>query len=254
MKMVARDLDVIRLVGSFSMLTAGQIDAILFADNASRTPATRVLKRLTDDKMLARITRRVPGGAQGGSPQYVYQLGPEGWRLFSRSRWRPRVAVDYHALAIGDAYVALLRSQEEHQLEVTQVTTEPETHTLIGGADLRPDLFLEVRDHLMGRTHHLWLEVDLSTERPKQLSEMLYRYKRAWEESGIFYEINDQGAEVEVKRGRVPFPRVVFLVPNEPRRKVLTGLIRSLPAEEQELFTVYVHESFPQALLPLIRR
>ena len=105
MQIMARDLEVIRLVGNFSQLTSTHISMVIFGELASKTPAKRVLARLTRDKYLHRLNRRLPGGSKGGSPLFVYTLGPEAWKLYTRSTWRPMTSVNYHTLAIADAYV-----------------------------------------------------------------------------------------------------------------------------------------------------
>ncbi|MFD6072776.1 replication-relaxation family protein, partial [Amycolatopsis lurida] len=66
-----RDRKVVELVAKFRQMTRQQIQACLFCRNASATPLDRTLKRLVEQKHLARLARLV-GGDRGGSAQYIY--------------------------------------------------------------------------------------------------------------------------------------------------------------------------------------
>ena len=138
MQLAARDLLIVRLVATFSQLTSAHVDALVFNDLASRTPCQRALRRLVRDRLLSRITRRLPGGAKGGSPQYVYQLGADGWHLFNRGKYRPMRAVNYHTLAVADTYVQAVRAQQQGELTVTAFDTD--VRILAAGVEIRPDL------------------------------------------------------------------------------------------------------------------
>src|SRR5438270_12207936 len=84
-----RDFDVIPSVAEHRFLTARQIEALHFADHATDLAGARVcrrvLARLTDERLLARLERRV-GGIRAGSASYVYALGPSGGRLIDGQR------------------------------------------------------------------------------------------------------------------------------------------------------------------------
>ncbi len=83
-----RDTQVVELVGRFGFMTAEQIRHVAFGGLASKTPLDRSLMRMTADGHLRRLARFV-GGFGGGSGQYVYQLGREGWRLLARAGHLP---------------------------------------------------------------------------------------------------------------------------------------------------------------------
>ncbi|MDQ0825389.1 hypothetical protein QFZ60_001562 [Arthrobacter sp. B2I5] len=234
MQIASRDLAIIRLVGRFNQASATQIAAVNFYENASKTVQTRVLARLTKDKYLARINRRLPGGPKGGSPQYVYQLGPEGWRLFTRKRWPGLYAVNYHSLAIMDAYLSVLNLERQGLGTISSYLTEPETHSVIAGQDLRPDLHIEFAVEGKG-TLGLYIEVDLATERRKQLTEKMERYFQAWKH-----------AELE------SFPLIVFLVPDEYRRAEVQRIVNGGGEEWVQLFHVHVQDKFEDYLCKLI--
>src|SRR5437016_3555684 len=79
-----RDLAVLRSVQEHRFLTALHLQELHFTDHSSPEAQARirrrVLARLTRDRLLARLDRRV-GGIRGGSGSYVYGLGQVGGRL-----------------------------------------------------------------------------------------------------------------------------------------------------------------------------
>src|SRR5207247_2442265 len=86
-----RDLAIVRSVREHRFLAAGHIEALHFADHASFDSAARisrrVLARLTRQRLLNRLERRV-GGVRAGSASYIYALGPVGGRLIDGRRHR----------------------------------------------------------------------------------------------------------------------------------------------------------------------
>src|SRR5260370_259196 len=84
-----RDLEILRIVSEHRFLSARQIEALLFHEHASGDAGARVcrrvLARLTRDRILIRLQRRV-GGVRGGSASFVYAVGPVGWRLLGESK------------------------------------------------------------------------------------------------------------------------------------------------------------------------
>src|SRR5437870_4997317 len=86
-----RDLAVIRSVRQHRFLTARQIEEFHFTthatDQAGARVCRRVLARLTRERLLARLERRV-GGVRAGSASFVYALGPIGSRLLDENRRR----------------------------------------------------------------------------------------------------------------------------------------------------------------------
>jgi len=96
-----RERQLLRDLGRMRLLTHDQIGRLL-DDDATNSPVSaaritrRMLARLTDSGVLARLDRRV-GGIRAGSAGYVYYLGPVGQRLIAywegrgltRGRFRP---------------------------------------------------------------------------------------------------------------------------------------------------------------------
>lgn len=236
MFMTDRDRQIILAVERFGQLTTGHIRGLFFK-GLSNTPSDRALLRLTQRKYLARIERPLAGGNKGGSGQYVYQLGSKGWTDVCRieKRYWPYRATNPHMLAIADAFLALKALEEEGRYAVAGFETEPDTWLTVAGAELRPDLYVEIADPVNRQLHSWWVEVDMGTERKKQLGDKMARYYHVWEHS---------------EESTLPtFPLVVFLVPDEQRAQELRWLIGRGKADAQQLFRVELMTTFPRSLL-----
>lgn len=191
----------------------------------------RALLRLTNSRHLARIERRVPGGARGGSGQYVYQLGSKGFYEHFDGRYIPARAVSFHTLGIADAYVALHRLEREGAITLVALSTEPDCWATIGSVTLKPDMFVELAlksgEHLK-----LWLEVDMGTEAQRQLRSKLEMYWRAYNE-----------ADVSVWP---VFPRVLWVAVDDERARELSWLMKEGSADAQAIFQVTTMEKLPE--------
>ena len=220
----ARDRQVVELVAKFRQLTSGQIRDSLFAELASTTPLDRTLKRLVERKHLSRLKRLV-GGDQGGSGQYVYQLGRAGWKLLGKpgAYWAPRT-VNPHTLAVADCYVTLKQAEQRDELAVIQFTTEPECHRAVGDVLLTPDAHIEIGDRINGVKQTCYLEIDRGTERIDVIRAKCIRYWKAYQSWSDEY-----------------FPRVVFSVPDESRLRVLKRVCSEAAISEGGLFGVCTH-------------
>ena len=200
-----------------------------FHENASETPLHRALKRLVEQGYLRRVERRMVGGNGAGSGQYVYSLGPVGWRLMQREgRYSPARSINYHTLGIADAFTELKRLENAGRIQIETYETEPDSWRMIQGADLRPDLYVKVSDPFKGRSMSLWLEIDLGTERSRQIREKLAAYWHAYRHA--------TDADLSV------FPLVVFLAPDDEREWELRDIVATGKEEAQALFltsTIY---------------
>jgi hypothetical protein len=237
MVLAARDRQIVTLVDRFGQLSSAHICSLVFSSNASSTPCDRALKRLVNEKMLARVERaRLVGGVRGGSGSYVYQLGRAGWAVVGREgRYYGSSVVNYHSLAIADTYVALRTAEHDGWLQVLDYGTEPDCWAVVGGQELKPDLYAELALMSSGIKLAAWLEVDLGTERQRQIKDKLQRYWNA-------YQRADE-SELPV------FPLVLFLVPDEARRREVEAVVDRGPEEGQALFRVVEQSSFPQVLM-----
>lgn len=180
-QLIDRDLDIIRLVQAFGQVRVRHVKAAFFADHADSTMYA-VLKRLTQSKRLHIVQEPHPGGPKGGRLPLVYSLGPEGWKLFEKRRWYAPTAINYHALAVADAYAAALEYEHQGVIEVERVDVE--SYDVLGRTDVRPDLVLRFRVPAERKRRLIALEVDLATElRPKTIHEKLYKYMAAYRDS-----------------------------------------------------------------------
>ncbi|MEC3978173.1 replication-relaxation family protein [Amycolatopsis sp. H20-H5] len=216
-----RDEAVVQLVAKFRQMTRAQIGDSLFSGNASATPLDRTLKRLLERKHLSRL-RRLVGGDQGGSAQYVYQLGREGWRLADRAGtyWAPH-AVNLHTLAIADCYVQLHRGARRGELEVLEFVTEPDSHQSVGNLLLTPDAYVETGARPKQTRFSYWLEVDRGTEHPSTIEEKCERYWSAYQRWAHEF-----------------YPRVLFVVPDQRRKTLISKSVEYLAPDTHEIFSV----------------
>lgn len=229
-----RDRQIVLTIARFKQLTSGQLSELLFHDVASHTPLARALRRLVASGHLARIERRLVGGTGAGSGQYVYQLGSAGWRLSGREgRYWAFRSVDYHTLAIADVFVSLKKAERERTIKVLTYETEPDTWQELSGVKLTPDMYVELAIPSRRETVVLWIEVDLGTERQKQIKDKFARYWHAYQYV--------EGAEV--------FPLVVVATPDKQRTYDVQRWLNSGPEEARKLFRVVEASELIESLM-----
>lgn len=233
-ELTERDLDVLRAVREHRLMTARQIEQLLFNDHASAEAGARicrrVLARLTRDRLLARLERRV-GGVRAGSASYVYALGSAGGRLFDGTRNRvtePSSLFLDHTLAIADARLALVAAARSRLFDLVEVEIEPSCWRRYSGpggapATVKPDLYIvTAREDF----EDCWfLEIDRSTESPAAIGRKCRAYDLYWR-SGL-----EQAAHET-------FPLVVWVAPDERRADRLRTFIKRARNANQELFRV----------------
>lgn len=226
-----RDRQFVLSVGRFGQLSPSHLAALHFHDLASATPMYRAIERLLERGYIKRIERRPVGGAWAGSGQFVYQLGSAGWALVGREgKYWPFRMVNHHTLAIADAYVELLKLERQGRLRIDGYSLEPDSWTVEAGADLRPDLHIEVSDIHRRRTIRLWIEIDMGTERQKAIKDKLARYWHA--------------AQFGSDELREHFPIVLFIAPDDARASELRWIIKRGNQDAQELFMVSTMPEF----------
>jgi hypothetical protein len=229
---------VVELVGRFRLLGAEQIREVLFFGLASKTPLDRALKRLTDAGYLARLGRLV-GGFGGGSGQYVYQsgqyvyqLGRVGWRYLGKGGgYRPLRVIDHHTLQIAECFVLLKQLERSGELSVILYEADPVSRRTVGEILLTPDGYAELGVHATRQKYSFWLEIDRDTENAETIRGKCVRYWRAY----------------QAWPGEV-FPWVVFVVPDEARRRELERVIAGGPDDAQDLFRVCESSTFAELI------
>jgi len=231
MRFTSRDADIIQAVDQFGQLTSGHIWHCHF-DNTNKNSMDRVLKRLVALKLLARVERRLVGGNGGGSGQYVYQLGAAGHEyLDKRGKYVPsHRTVKQHMLEIADAYGEFVTAEESGNIRILNYLTEPNTHMDIAGAKVRPDLFMEYELVGKGEGRSLWLEIDRGHESLPVISEMVKRYVHVF--------------KYATKRDVERVPAVVFLVPDDRRKRSIESVIRREAEEFEDFLNVHLAEGF----------
>lgn len=230
-----RDLSVIRAVYEHRFLSARQIEALHFAEHSTHLAGARicrrVLARLTRERVLARLDRRV-GGVRAGSASFIYALGPVGWRVLDEGRrgrlTEPSPLFLDHTLAVAGARVRLVEAARAGQLELLNVEVEPTCWRRFIGASgasesVKPDLYIVTA---AGVFEDCWyLEVDRATESPAAIIRKCKTYEAYWR----------TGSEQEHMG---TFPLVLWVAPDEARTERLQNVISGTRNLKRDLFRV----------------
>jgi hypothetical protein len=228
-----RDVDILYSVAQHRFLTARHVEQLHFPDHASTESGARVcrrvLARLSRDRLLVRLARRI-GGVRAGSASYVYALGPVGGRLLGGSGrvTEPSELFLDHTLAIADARVEIEQAQRHGVLRLVELEVEPacwRRYIGLGGAreTVRPDLYVVTGS---GEFEDCWfLEIDRGTESPTALTRKCRVYEK-YRRSGI------------EQKTRAVFPLVVWVTPDEARARRIETLIRRSRNLDRDLFRV----------------
>ena len=213
-----RDRAVVQAVAAARLMTGGQIQALFFplSDHATFLTAARcarrVLHRLSEQRLLFRLQRRI-GGVRAGSSAHIYGLGPVGQRLLQpavgRLRYRePTVLFVDHTIAVAQLAVDLITHARAGNCELLQLQHEPACWRSFGGVAgrqlLRPDLYaaLAVRDY----EYRWFVEIDRGSE---SLPVVLRKCRS--------YEAYYRSGHEQTQHG--VFPRVVWITSEEARRR-----------------------------------
>lgn len=227
-----RDRAVLEDVARLNVASAKQLQRLHYSDSeAGRRLARHDLARLTEERVIGRLDRRV-GGVRAGSSGFVYALDVAGQRIIRprkrryRRPWTPQPSHLRHALSVSELYVRLREVEESGRIELPIFDAEPACWRWFVGPGggrvvLKPDAFAvtattEFEDRW-------FIEVDLATESSPRLIHKAKAYVRYWQ-SGR------EQAETGV------FPKVLWVVPDEPRREVAAEALSRLPAEHWRLF------------------
>lgn len=239
-----RDLQLLQYTGALRLLAARQIQSLLFPDEQHATPRTaarccrRVLERLSQQQLLARLERRI-GGARAGSASHIYALTSLGQRVLDldgprRRLWEPSGFFVDHTLAVAEFVVRLVAASRAGAFELVEWQSEPEcwrdVTTLGGRLVLRPDLFVTVA---VGEYELRWfVEVDRGSE---HLPTLLRKCR-------LYHTYYKNGTE---QRDSGVFPRVLWITVDQRRAQKLKELIAADGRLRTELFRVTTE---PEAL------
>lgn len=221
-----RDRQILDHVGRLRLLCARQVQALFFPASDYSSPASaarccrRVLERLTRERLLVRLARRV-GGVRAGSASFVYSLGPVGQRVLDSGGPRRRLAEPSrwfveHTLAIASFLVSLQSESVAGRFELLTWQSEPacwrQVATLGGRLVLRPDLHVTLGT---GDYELRWfIEIDRGSE---HLPTLLRKCR-------LYHSYYRSGHE---QRAHGVFPRVLWLMSDEQRAKRLRTTIEN---------------------------
>jgi hypothetical protein len=239
--MPERERVIVETTARLRLVAGTQLARLFFSSSgkpASRARAARrVLTDLTEQQVLLRLERRI-GGVRAGSAGHVYGLGPVGKRLVVywqgdglvrvRTPHEPGPIFVRHALAVAEQYVQLIEAERAGRLELVAFENEPTCWRSFSGGYgraviLKPDALVRLG---VGKfEERSFLEVDCGTEGRGALLAKCRRYV-------AYYQTGVEQAEHGV------FPRVVWLVTNQARVRLLVDVCASLPPECWQLFSV----------------
>ena len=229
----AKDRSILADVARLNVASAAQLRRLHGDDSVTGRRRVRgQLERLTADRVLARLERRV-GGERAGSDGFVYALDTVGqrivypdWRSY-RTPWTPQPMHLRHALAVTQLYVDL-NLAELAGVRLKRFDAEPACWRSFhgpGGArlTLKPDAFVI----LAGPDYQdrMFVEIDRSTESLPRIITKGRTYIHYFE-SG-----REQGHHGV-------FPIVVWIAPHDRRRAQLIDALSKLPPEHWRLFVV----------------
>jgi hypothetical protein len=252
-RLSSRDRALISGVGRVRLLTSSQLERLYFTELSGRSRSVvraRVLKRLTDWRVLTSLPRRVGGISGGGSAQTVYALDSAGQsihailsqqtNLAGRVR-RPSVPGERfvrHTLTISELYVCAVEASRLGEFQLATFTAEPEAWFPDGlGGLMKPDAYMVVSS---GQVEDSWaIEVDKATEHVPALRRKLAAY--------LDY----------VKRGELGpdgvLPRVLITVPDERRSVAVSGVIAAMPEPASKMFVLSVEDHAISVVAEVLR-
>jgi hypothetical protein len=196
----------------------------------------RVLSRLeTSHNLISRLTRRI-GGVRAGSSGIVWQLGSTGERLLrimhgdgQRRRYlEPSQTFIAHTLETAQLAVILHELDRRGVVELLTIEAEPDCWRPFVGAHgvrttLKPDLFAITASG--DYEEHRFIEADRATEHPGAVIRKALVYQR-YAATGTYQAAHDL------------FPMVLWVVPDESRRRLLEAVFMDNPEVQSKLFSV----------------
>jgi hypothetical protein len=242
--LTTRDRAVLTSLAELRLASTRQLERLHFTAStpmANARACRRLLARLAGEGLVSPLSRRV-GGVRAGSAGYVWSLGTAGQRLVTKSGpagggtirrpWTPSLPFVAHRLAITELAVRLHEAERRGALELVSFVAEPDCWRRYTGphgasANLKPDACVVMGD---GQYEDTWfVEVDMGTESPQVIIRKRDAYL-AYFRSGR-----------EQKTTGV-FPWVIFLVPEEHRRRSLERALGSPRPGEPDMFVVALTE------------
>lgn len=234
-EVTGRDLDLLRFVLEVGVADARQLERVAFPAGpgthlSAARRARRGLARLTDQRLLVRLERRV-GGVRAGSSGYLYQLATAGRQALGvpgRVRFEPGSRFVDHALAAAEVHVQLVEAQRAGTIAELTVGHERDALrrfvTTSGIEQLRPDLLVEVTT-ADGWELRWFVEIDRGTEHLSTVLRKCQVYERYWHSGreAVHHDV---------------FPRVLWSVPDHRRATAIEAAIRESRRLTSDLYRV----------------
>lgn len=236
-----RDLAIVDQIAELRLMTGRQVATVFFPAEQFASAivavrqANRTLARLTEDRLLLRLHRRI-GGIHAGSASFIYGLGPVGERLLARQgarrRYRePSARFVDHTLAVSQLITDLIVAARRGELTVLGCQPEPRCWRGFSGSGgrvvLRPDLYVAIGAG--GYEHRFFVEVDRATE---HLPALVRKCR--------LYEAYYQSGREQAAHGVAP--RICWIVPDSRRAKSLRRTIGGDRRLTEALFVVTTTE------------
>jgi hypothetical protein len=245
-RLTPRDQHILMDVRQVRLLTGAQIERLHFYDLSGRSRSVvrwRVLKRLTDWRVLLPLPRRVGGPA--GSAVTAYTLDTVGLALLPllaqdsthqlslRRPGTPGERFLRHVLAVSELYVTLIEATRNSTTQLVDFRAEPAAWMPNGlGGWLKPDAYLRLA---AGDIEDCWaVEVDKATEHLPTLKRKVQAYLD-------FHQRGQLGPHDVM-------PRVLITVPDTKRQDAVSVMLDQLPSPGDSLLHVITEEHAPRYL------
>lgn len=251
-----RDRAVLTAISKYRFLLTGHVQRLYFNTGVSVTANTRAtnraLKKLREYGLIAPLKRRI-GGVRAGSASLIWHLTEPGNRLLNlsqaenkkRKRFKePSPMFLEHTLAIAETAVQIETiCGPSEDLEVVTIDTEPTCWRSFylnnQRIQLKPDAYLVTS---YDDYEDSWfLELDLGTESTSQVIEKCRTYFS-------YYRTGLEQKEHDV------FPVVVWIVPDENRKRNLKQAISNSLPEHPKFFLVITPVELEKMLRQYIER
>lgn len=255
-KLSMRDRAILVDIARVRVLTGGQLTRLHFADlapDSRERTRRRVLARLAELQVIARLDGRIVGGANAGSRGYTYSLGIAGQRLLPlletaeygnaperriRAPVTPGRLFLAHSLAISELYTQLRERERHGQLRLAAFVVEAAAwYPDERGGFLKPDAYVRIQSADVEDIY--WIEVDLATESVPTLRRKL----RAYIDFARARSIGPDGV----------MPRVIVTVPHDRRLSAVRDLVDELPAPAAELILSALHHQAAPSMINRLR-
>jgi len=247
----AQDRAILKSLLSCRYLTGQQLVRLHFSRNAETPTAAayaayRCLNRLRDYGLIQSLQRRI-GGVRAGSGSFVWTLTSGGFRLIHmdstgvlpRRQFRePSPHFLAHTLLISEAYLQFTEICAQNNMTLSKVQFEPgcwRQYRNNAGKQLvlKPDLYAVTQGS--GYEDCWFIEIDCDTETVARILDKCDRY------------IHYLRSGTEQKQPDV-FPYVIWIVPNEKRKRSLQKHICTQYPRGGQLFLVILPDELKDLL------